>query len=197
VSQSRLAIDRNELQQLIGYYAVVCGKDPKLKYEVRHSLVQMALSQSIKAAARFYQVSRNTVRKWLRRYQESRIVGLEEHSRAPKRIPHRTDAATEARVVAIKKKLRRFGSRRLKRDFNCPAVIVLWIGSITRTTSLNAANASGRGGMTCVPRKPGLDPLSAPATTPNTGPTSLSTGLKPDSWDYPGSNTVIVIFGPG
>jgi transposase-like protein len=120
VSQSRLAIDRNELRQLIGYYAVVCGKDPKLKYEVRHSLVQMALSQGIKATARFYQVSRNTVRKWLRRYRESRIVGLEEHSRAPKRIPHRTDAATEAWVVAVKEKRRRFGSRRLKRDFNLP-----------------------------------------------------------------------------
>jgi len=120
VPQTQRTTDRNELRQAIAYYAVVRGKDPKLKYEVRHSLVQMALSQGIKAATRFYRVSRNTVRKWLRRYQESRVAGLEEHSRAPKRIPHRTDAATEAWVVAIKKKRRRWGSRRLKRDFNLP-----------------------------------------------------------------------------
>jgi len=104
----------------IAYYAVVCGKDSELKYETRHSLVQMALAQGIKATTRFYAVSRNTVRKWLRRYQTARVAGLEERSRAPKRIPHKTDAATEAQAVRIKKKLRRFGSRRLKRDFKLP-----------------------------------------------------------------------------
>jgi transposase len=80
----------------------------------------MALHTGIKATARFYVVSRNTVRKWLRRYQTSRIAGLEELSRAPKRIPHKTDAVTETRVVAVKEHLRRFGSRRLKRDFDLP-----------------------------------------------------------------------------
>jgi len=99
---------------------VIRGKDAKLKYETRHSLVQTALNTGIKATAGFYAVSRNTVRKWLRRYQESHIAGLEELSRAPKLIPHKTDAATEAMVIKVKKRLRRFGSRRLKRDFDLP-----------------------------------------------------------------------------
>ena len=104
----------------IAYYAVVRGKDPELKYETRHSLVQMALRDGIKATVRFYGVSRKTVRKWLRRYQATRVAGLEELSRAPRRIPHKTNAATEAMVVRIKRRLPRFGSRRLKRDFDLP-----------------------------------------------------------------------------
>ena len=105
----------------IAYYSVVKGKDQKLKYETRYNLVMIALQQGIKPTARFFSVSRNTVRKWLRRYQASKIAGLEEFSRAPKQIPHKTDAKTEAIAIELKKRLPRFGSRRLKRDFelNC------------------------------------------------------------------------------
>lgn len=101
----------------IAYYSVVKGKDRNLKYETRYNLVMTALKQGIKPTARFFGVSRNTVRKWLRRYQTSKIMGLEELSRAPKQIPHKTDAKTEARAIELKKRLPRFGSRRLKRDF--------------------------------------------------------------------------------
>ena len=105
----------------IDYYSVVKGKDRNLKYETRYNLVMTALKQGIKPTARFFGVSRNTVRKWLRRHQVSRIAGLEELSRAPKRIPHKTDRHTEAIAIELKKRLPRFGSKRLKRDFglNC------------------------------------------------------------------------------
>ena len=101
----------------IAYYSVVKGKDKKLKYETRYNLVMTALKQGVKPTARFFGVSRNTVRKWLRRYQASKIAGLEEFSRTPKRIPHKTDAKTEAIAIELKKRLPRFGSSRLKRDF--------------------------------------------------------------------------------
>jgi len=91
-----------------------------LKCELRYRLVMMALEQGIKSAARFFEVSRNTVRKWLRRYQQTRVAGLEELSRAPKRIPHKTSRAVEARALWIKRRLRRWGSRRLKRDYDLP-----------------------------------------------------------------------------
>jgi transposase-like protein len=105
----------------IAYYSVVKGKDQNLKYETRYNLVMTALQQGIKSTARFFGVSRNTVRKWLRRYQTSKITGLEELSRAPKRIPHKTGVRTEARAIELKKRLPRFGAKRLKRDFglNC------------------------------------------------------------------------------
>ena len=118
--QTQSATDQGVRRPAIGYFTVIRGKDADLKYETRHGLVQMALNTGIKATTRFYAVSRNTVRKWLRRYQVSRIAGLEELSRAPKRIPHKTNALTEALVVAVKERRRRFGSRRLKRDFDLP-----------------------------------------------------------------------------
>jgi len=77
----------------------------------------LALKQRIKPTARYYGVSRNTVRKWLRRYQEARIDGLQEKSRAPHHIPHKTPAAVEQKVVRLKRRLKRFGSRRLVRDY--------------------------------------------------------------------------------
>ena len=91
-----------------------------MKCDVRYRLVGMALEHGIKPAARFFEVSRNTVRKWLRRYQHLRVAGLEELSRAPKHIPHKTSRAVEARVLKVKRKLRRWGSRRLKRDYDLP-----------------------------------------------------------------------------
>jgi len=101
----------------IAYYSIVKGKDPKLKYETRYNIVMTALQQGIKPTARFFGISKNTVRKWLRRYQQSQVAGLEELSRAPKRIPHKTDIQTEKKVIALKERLPRFGSKRLKRDF--------------------------------------------------------------------------------
>ena len=91
-----------------------------MKCDLRYRLVMMAREQGIKPAARFFEVSKNTVRKWLRRYQQQRVAGLEELSRAPKRIPHKTSRAVEARALKIKRGLRKWGSRRLKRDYELP-----------------------------------------------------------------------------
>jgi transposase-like protein len=101
----------------IGYYRVVRGKDRLLQYEVRHSMVMLARDSGIKPTARHFGVSRNTVRKWLRRYQRSRIAGLQELSRAPHHIPHKTAARIEDKVVRLKRRLRKFGSKRLVRDY--------------------------------------------------------------------------------
>jgi len=101
----------------IAYYSVVKGKDPKLKYETRYNVVMTALQQGIKPTARFFDISKNTVRKWLRRYRQSRVAGLEELSRAPKHCPHKTDDQIETQVIELKKRLPGFGSKRLKRDF--------------------------------------------------------------------------------
>jgi len=101
----------------IAYRTVIKGKDPSAKYEVRYSMVKLALQNGIKPTARYFAVSRNTVRKWLRRYQQTRVDGLQEKSRAPHHIPHKTPARVENKVVRLKKRLRRFGSKRLVRDY--------------------------------------------------------------------------------
>jgi transposase-like protein len=101
----------------IAYCTVIRGKDLSVRYEVRDRMVKLALKDGIKPTARYYGVSRNTVRKWLRRYQEVRVAGLRERSRAPHHIPHKTPVRVENKVVRLKKRLRRFGSRRLVRDY--------------------------------------------------------------------------------
>ena len=101
----------------IAYYAVVRGKDRLLAFEVRHSLVMMSLREGIKPTARYFGVSKNTVRKWQRRHRETGVDGLEALSRAPHHIPHKTPPRIEAAVVRLKTKLKRFGSKRLVRDY--------------------------------------------------------------------------------
>jgi len=65
---------------------------------------QRALEHGIRAAARQFQCSRNTVRKWLPRYQAEGIKGLRERSRAPGRRPHKTAAHLEAQVIPQRKR---------------------------------------------------------------------------------------------
>jgi len=102
----------------IAYFNVVRGKDPRLKYETRYHMVVQADTSGIKPTARYYGVSRNTVRKWLRRYRQNHVSGLIEQSRAPHHIPHRTGPKVAERVIRLKRRLRRYGSKRLVRDYS-------------------------------------------------------------------------------
>jgi len=102
----------------IAYFNVVRGKDPLLKYETRYHMVVQADGSGIKPTARYYGVSRNTVRKWLRRYRQNHVSGLIEQSRAPHHIPHKTSTKVAARVIRLKRRLRRYGSKRLVRDYS-------------------------------------------------------------------------------
>jgi len=55
----------------------VPGWDPKLQtVESRRILVDYALKHGIKPAMRYFNCSRNTVRKWLRRFNEQGEAGL-------------------------------------------------------------------------------------------------------------------------
>lgn len=69
--------------------------DPMLRFKqqrfnLRLRMGQWALREGLKAAARVFGASRNTVRTWVRRYQLHGLAGLADHSRAPHRIPHQT-----------------------------------------------------------------------------------------------------------
>jgi transposase len=77
---------------------------------LRHHLVQCARKEGIRAAARQYSCSRNTVRKWLRRSQDH---SFEELSRVPRRSPAKTAADLEQAVVAARKQTG-YGPHRLK-----------------------------------------------------------------------------------
>ena len=99
------------------YYTMIRIKDHK--YNLRLRLVVHARSHGIHAAARYFGCSRNTVRKWLRRYEQGGRSGLRELSRAPHRCPHKTSDKIEKKVLKARKRSG-FGGERLVREFNLP-----------------------------------------------------------------------------
>jgi transposase len=99
----------------IAYFTMTRSKDHS--FDVRVHLVRHAIAHGIHAASRAFQASRNTVRKWLRRFQAAGWAGLAEQSRAPKSCPHKTTAAVEKQVLAQRARTPGFGARRLKREF--------------------------------------------------------------------------------
>ena len=89
-------------------------------FHLRYRLVQTAIEKGIRAASRLFGCSRNTVRKWLRRYQEEGEPGLKERSRAPRRIPHKTPPELEQTVLQARDAIPCFGPQRLKQEFGLP-----------------------------------------------------------------------------
>jgi transposase-like protein len=92
------------------------------RYLLRQRVVAHARSQGIKAAARRFGCSRNTVRKWLRRYQPGKPSSLAERSKRPHRCPHKTRPALEGQIVRLRRRTG-FGAERLKVEFALPASV--------------------------------------------------------------------------
>jgi transposase len=83
-------------------------------------MVRFAREHGIKPTARAFAVNRNTVRKWLRRYQKDSMGGLMDRSKAP-HYPHSPIKPEQRlRVIELKKKLPSWGARRIKANFGLP-----------------------------------------------------------------------------
>ena len=65
-----------------------------------------------KVAAR-YGVARQTLHRWLGRYQTDGLDGLEDRSHRPKTCPHQMPVKVEAAVVALRRVHQHWGPRRL------------------------------------------------------------------------------------
>lgn len=94
---------------------MICADDPK--FALRHNLVIHARQHGLRATVRLFKCTRNTVRKWVRRFQKDGNSGLIAQSRAPRRCPHKTSEALESKVVQLRRKTPGFGSRRLIEEF--------------------------------------------------------------------------------
>jgi transposase len=100
------------------YYRMTMEKS-QAKFGLRIAMVKHALKHGVSAAAREYNTTRKTARKWLNRWRETNsVAALEDRSRAPRRIPHKTPPATERRIVAIRRRFPRWGPERLKMHFD-------------------------------------------------------------------------------
>lgn len=99
---------------------MIKSKDKGFVYGVRVQMVRYALEKGIKPTARVYRLSKNTVKKWVRRYKEKGIGGIKEISRAPHSIPHKTNKKIEKKVLRERESKPGWGAKRLKRDFEIP-----------------------------------------------------------------------------
>jgi len=63
------------------YYSMIRSEDHR--FSIRLDMVLYAKKHGIRAAARHYGTHRNTIRKWVRRYEQEGKAGLEELSRTP------------------------------------------------------------------------------------------------------------------
>lgn len=102
----------------VAYFDVIRKMNNAFDYRLR--LVTHARQHGIKAAARAFQTTVPTVRKWLRRYEAQRLDGLKELSRAPHSCPHKITGELVERVVALRRQLPTFGAQRLKREWDLP-----------------------------------------------------------------------------
>jgi transposase InsO family protein len=75
-------------------------------------LVKGAVMSMTEACARFG-ISRKTGYKWLGRFEERGPLGLEEHSRAPKRTPWAIQEPLRSRILALRKRRPTWGPRKL------------------------------------------------------------------------------------
>ncbi len=90
------------------------------KFALRREVALYALEKGVKPTARHFSCSKNTVRKWLRRYKQLGNKGLKACSRAPKSCPHKTDEAVAKQVIECRKRAPGFGARRLVEEFDLP-----------------------------------------------------------------------------
>ncbi len=97
------------------YYMVVRAKNQT--FEFRRSMVEWALAEGVSAAARQFDTTRKTVRKWRDRYLTEGTNGLYERSRAPHNCPHKTPPAREQEIVRQRLRTPGYGARRLKHEF--------------------------------------------------------------------------------
>lgn len=83
-------------------------------FDARLRLVKYARTRGVRPAARHFACSRNTVRRWLRRFEQDGRAALRDRSRAPHACPHKTSPYHERRVLAARDQAPCFGPQRLK-----------------------------------------------------------------------------------
>ena len=94
------------------YYDIMReSKDPR---HLRYQMVLSVQKVGIKQTVRDFRTSRNTVRKWYRRWLDRDYEGLEDLSRRPRHSPNAVPDEERDQLVALKKKYKRMGADQIK-----------------------------------------------------------------------------------
>ena len=100
----------------VKYYTIMRqSKDPRL---LRYEMVRYARDKGIKPAARAFDTTPKTVRKWFKRWQPGSLRGLEDQSKAPKNKKSGINPDQRQKAIQLKRKLKSWGAQRIKRDFS-------------------------------------------------------------------------------
>jgi len=95
------------------YYEIMRkSKDNRV---LRYQMVTYAQQKGIKPAMRHFKASRNTVRKWLRRWEDFGYEGLREVSRRPHNSPNAVPPEEREVLKELKKTYKRMGADQIKR----------------------------------------------------------------------------------
>jgi len=100
------------------YEIIIKMKNKADKFDLRVRLVKAAIKHGVKPAAKLFDTTPKTVRKWLNRYHQERLAGLNELPRIPINCPHKTSAVLEKKIVELRKQYPFKGAKRLKREHN-------------------------------------------------------------------------------
>ncbi len=134
----------------VEYFTMMKSKDDAFRFGIRRTMVLEAMDKGIKPTARAFRATVKTVRKWVKRYRDLGLRGLQEQSRAPHRIPHKTSPAAEAAVVAKKRsalrpifhqldvQLAKWAMRKYKRCHRRLLHTLRWLAQIARTRPILA-----------------------------------------------------------
>ena len=80
----------------------------------RMQMVQYAMKHSISEAAKVYNTTRKTVRKWVKRYKEGGKDSLKNKSRIGQYYPNKMPKKIEDKIIETRRKYPFWGSRRIK-----------------------------------------------------------------------------------
>jgi transposase-like protein len=104
------------MKPLTYYELIIKMKNKADKYDLRLRIINFAKQHGVKPAARLFDTTPKTVRKWLKRYKQERLAGLNELPRIPLNCPHKTSPVLEKEVVRLRKQFPFKGAKRLKRE---------------------------------------------------------------------------------
>jgi len=109
---------------MVKYAKLYAFRNQEMLHRVRLEMVLYALEHSIKAAARKYEVSRNTVRLWVRRYEKTPHQRLVDERSKTSNHPQKMKPGYRLHLVNVAKTKRVRGQRviatQLKQDLKLP-----------------------------------------------------------------------------
>ena len=110
----------------INYNRVIKDMENENNYKIRYKLVKFALEFGKKQAAREFKTTVQTVRRWVNRYNQEGLKGLDNQSRKPHYSPNKCPDSFEKKVIKLRLQTKNtFGAKRLIERFDF--IVFRWV----------------------------------------------------------------------